>query len=248
MKKIISILLSLLIVILVISGLVTIYISSRSPDFLSVYLGNKLEVKVDVEDINIGSKGIKIENLEIGNIPTGLLNKAFSAQTIDIQFPLIYSLFRRSLFIDKIILDDVYLGLEFNSATSTKGNWTTLMSNLEKNANAESKVPNQKATATYITYKDCVIKELIINNITVDVLYLQSNSKVKRLPPIKQIVIKNIRASKGFPADQLTNSILGQLLKQVFIQENLKNMLDSVVNDPSQIQEIIQPFKDLFSK
>jgi hypothetical protein len=42
------------------------------------------------------------------------------------------------------------------------------------------------------------------------------------------------------------NSVLAQMLQSVFLKENLKNMLDNLIQQPEQIQKFITPFKGLF--
>jgi hypothetical protein len=44
------------------------------------------------------------------------------------------------------------------------------------------------------------------------------------------------------------NSVLGDMLKQVFIKENLKNMLQELMNQPGPIQQYLSPFKGLFGE
>lgn len=221
---------------------------SKAPDLISAYISNRLGVKTALEEVTVAPGKITLENLEIGNIPTGTLNKAFSAKEIAIEFPLIKTYFARTKIIHKVIVDDVYLGLEFNSPTSTKGNWTTILSNFQKSTNASNNSSSRNIKKKEAPEQIVIIKELVVNNISVDVLYLNSNSKIKRLPKINQIVIKNISSNQGLPMDQFLNSLLGQMLKEVFIKENLKNMIESLVNDPTQLQNMLQPFKDLFSK
>ena len=225
---------------------------SRAPDMLASHLSKELGVPVEIEDIEIGFSYFAIDNFEIGNVPNGILAKAFSVETLDIDAPL-SRYFNPQVMIESVQLDNVYLGLEFDSATSTQGNWTRIMSNLEKTA-SEGASPSRRKnkpeksspqSPSGARGRSVFIKELIINNISVDLVYVQGGGRVKKLPMIKQIVLKNINSEEGFPIDQLMNSVLGQMLKEVFIQQNLQNMLEGLLNQPSQLNDLIQPFRGL---
>lgn len=228
---------------------------SRAPDILANNLSKKLGVPVEIADIDFGFSHLTVENFEIGNLPDGILAKAFSVDTLDVEAPLTRYL-NNQIVIETIQLDNVYLGLEFDSATSTKGNWTRIMGNLQ-NSIDEDTPPEQKRDRKHKRKKDqqaeqaaapssgrsVFIKELVINNISVDLVYVRGDGRIKKLPMIKQIVLRNINSEEGFPVDQLMNSVLGQMLQQVFIQQNLKNMIQELVPRASDLNDLIQPFK-----
>ena len=225
---------------------------SRAPDMLATHLSKELGVAVEIEDIEVGFSHFTINNFEIANIAEGILDKAFSVETLDIEAPL-SNYFNPKVVIEKVQLDNVYLGLEFDSATSTQGNWTRIMSNLDKGASEDVPPSRRKRkseksaqhSSAETPGRSVFIKELIINTISVDLLYVQGGGRIKKLPMIKQIVLKNISSEEGFPIDQLMNSVLGQMLKEVFIRQNLQNMLDTLLDQQSQLNDYIRPFRDL---
>jgi hypothetical protein len=243
-------------------GVVAFMLWLRVPDMLANNLSKTLKVKVSIEDMNLGFGYINIENLEIGNVPQGILVKAFSAEKTSIQAPLTRYV-DDHIVVDRIQIDDVYLGLEFDSATSTNGNWTRILSNLQQTTDSQDassqgksrrKGHRQKSNSAPKSTsnqdgnnnkKTVLIKELVVNNIYTDLVYIQGDGKIKKLPMIKQIVIKNISSEEGFPIDQLMNSVLGQMLTQVFIQQNLKNMIQTLLPRASELNDWIQPFKGL---
>lgn len=224
---------------------------SRAPDILANNISKKLGVQVEIEDISVGFSNITIENFEIGNVPNGILPKAFSVETLAVNAPLGRYL-NDQIIIDTIQLDNVYLGLEFDSATSTNGNWTRIMSNLQNSTKSDEndapkprkrKSEQQSPSTAPKTGKSLLIKELVINNISVDLVYVQGDGRIKKLPMIKQIVLRNISSEEGFPMDQLMSSVLGQMLKQVFIQQNLKNMIDQLVPRAQDLNSLLDRFK-----
>jgi hypothetical protein len=110
-----------------------------------------------------------------------------------------------------------------------------------------SNLASATASASKEESKTVIIQELILTNIQVDVVY-KSGGSVKKLKPIARIVLHDINSSEGFPADQIMKSVLGQMLKSVFVEENLKNMFEDLLTNPPKnaADAILQPFKSLF--
>lgn len=95
--------------------------------------------------------------------------------------------------------------------------------------------------------KSVLIHRIILTNIDVDVVYRKEGGKVKRLPRIPRMELTELSSEGGFPTEQIANSVLGEMLKQVFIKENLKNMIQDIIDTPSPIQQYLAPFKGLFN-
>lgn len=214
----------------------TFILWSKAPDFISRKLSKKLKVSVEIGDMHFSLKELEIDHLEIANIPNSYLSKAFSADKIVCKNEFL-NYFEKQISIDEIIVSDIYLGLEFDSSKGTQGNWTVLMNNLNSSV--------EKTSNT--TSKPVEIKQMIFRNIQVDVVYKSAGGKIKKLPIIKEIVLKNINTSKGLPSDQIMQSVLGQMLQSVFVQENVKNMFEGILDQPhNALDTLIQPFKGLF--
>ena len=229
-----------IIVICILAGVVVFFIAkSRLPDMIASRLSKTLQVKVQIGDMDFSLNKIQIDNLEIGNPRGYQLQHAFTAQEIDIHAPLTGYL-HKDIVIDEIDVNNVYLGLEFASPKGTTGNWTTIMNNAQ---NAQT----QSSQST--TDKTVLIKRLVLNNINADLLY-QSEGNVRHLPTIPQIVLVNISSKGGNLMDQLMNSALGEMLKEIFIKENLKDALDTIFQNipgSNPIQDALQPLKGLFN-
>ncbi|MBM3198124.1 MAG: hypothetical protein FJZ58_02560 [Chlamydiae bacterium] len=206
----------------------------RLPSLASKRMESALQVPVTIADMRLTLHSIDIDQCTISNLPHKTLTKAFSAEIISIQAPL--TEYRKShVTIDQIVIDQVYLGLEFDSPKGTQGNWSTLMKNLEASTSS-----SQEDTTV-------LIRELILTNIQVDVVYDTKGGSIKKLPPIDRLVFTNINTSEGLPMEQLLKSVLGQMLQSVFMKENIKNMLKETLELPeTPLQELIAPFKGLF--
>jgi uncharacterized protein involved in outer membrane biogenesis len=212
-----------IVVVAIIAACIVFFIIwARVPDMLADTLSKKTKVAVQIDEMKLSWGEIDILKLQMGNPKGSLLSKAFSAETIAIQAT-IPTYFQNDVVIDEIVIDQIYLGLEFNSATSAKGNWTKIMSNVQSSV--------QEATSE--STRTVLIRKLVLTNISVDVVYRQGDQKIKRLRTIPRIELYNISSQGGFPIDQLMNSVLGQMLKSVFIKENLKNMLEDLLQNPT---------------
>ncbi len=211
---------------------------SRMPDIIASNLSKRLEVDVEIGDMKLSPHALKVEQFVIHN-PIGFkLPKAFSAQKIEIQAPLAHY-FYNHIQIDQIIVSNIYIGLEFDSPQSTRGNWSTLLTNAQ-NAQEESK--------KWASDKTILIKRLLLTNIRAELLY-QTDGKIRRLKSIPQIELTDISSEGGDVGDQLLNSALGEAVKQIFIKENLKDLLDRVMKPvvPEQFKNYLGPLKNFFN-
>lgn len=223
-----------ILVICILAGIILGFIGwSRLPDMIASNLSNTLKVKVEIGDLGFGLQKLTVKKFVIDN-PRGFsLSKAFGVSSIAVNAP-IFGYLHDDISIEEITLDNVYIGLEFDSPRSTKGNWTTLMKNAQGSHESNSKIK-----------KSVLIKKIVINNIQTELLY-QSDGKTRRLPVIPQIVLYNISSQGGNLSDQLMNTALGQMIKEVFVQENLKDALDQIFQLPQSPQDALQQLKGFF--
>lgn len=245
MKVFFSTIAGLIVVIILVAVIVGFIFWSRVPDMLANNLSRKMKVAVSIDSIGLGWGKIDLKKIDIGNPPNSILTKAFSCNEIDVNAPFTRYL-NKNIVIDEIDLSNVYLGLEFDAPNSTKGNWTTIMSNIQSTT-ASTQGKKKEATPEG-SQRSVLIHSIVLTNINVDVVYKKDSGKVRRLPTIPRIELKEISSEGGLPMDQITNSVLGEMLKEVFIKENLKNMLQDLMNRPSPIQQYLAPFKGLFGE
>jgi uncharacterized protein involved in outer membrane biogenesis len=254
MKAFLSTLAGLVLVIVLAAVVIGFIFWSRIPDMIASSVSKKLKVPVEIEGFGLNTSKIDMKKIQIGNPPGSILNRAFACDEVDILAPLTRYLDKR-IIIDEIDLKNVYLGLEFDSANGTSGNWTKIMSNLEhssgqppqKQSKRKKSKEAQQAPPAESTGRSLLIHKIVLTNIDVDVVYRKERSKVKRLPRIPRMELTEISSEGGVPSDQILNSVLGEMLKQVFIKENLKNMMQDLIDTPSPIQPYIAPFKGLFN-
>jgi uncharacterized protein involved in outer membrane biogenesis len=250
MKTFFSTLAGLIVVIILAAVIVGFIFWSRVPDILANNLSKKMLVSVGIDSIGLGWGKIDLKKIQIGNPPDSILTKAFTCNEIDVYAPFSNYL-NKNVVINEIYLKDVYLGLEFDSPSSTNGNWTKIMNNMQAtmgtNQTVGKKKKNQEQRVSQAPERTVLIHRLILTNINVDVLYRKQGGKLKKLPTIPKIELTEISSQGGLPMDQIMHSVLGEMLKQVFIKENLKNMMQDFMDQPSPIQPYLAPFKGLFN-
>lgn len=226
---------------------------SRVPDILANNLSKKMKVSVEVDSIGLGWGKVDVKKIQIGNPSGSILAKAFACNEIDVLAPFTNYL-SQNIVIDEIDVNNVYLGLEFDSASGTSGNWTTIMGNLNSSngstvtSNGKKKRKEQPTPAASSSSRSVLIHRLVLTNIDVDVVYRKDGGKVKRLPRIPRIELTEISSQGGLPMNQIMNSVLGEMLKQVFLKENLKNMMQDLIDNPNiPFKQYLSPFKGLFN-
>ncbi len=210
--------------------------SSQISDLTATTLSKNLKVPVTVGNMHLWWNHITIEDLDIDNLPNSYLKKALTIKETRIDAN-ITNYLDREIKIDTINMDNIYIGLEFDSPSGTTGNWTTLMSNSNS---SESPVSEKDA-------KSVRIKELILTNIQIDVTYKSSKGKIKKLPLIPKLVLYDINTDEGIPTEQIMQSVVGKMLQSIFVKENMKNMFEGALQQPKNaVDTIISPFKGLF--
>lgn len=233
MKYVWKILGALFLLILIGGSIFLFLLWSRAPDMVASKLSKQLRTKVAIGDLSISLSALTVDRFEIYNPPNFAMNKALSVERIVIQAPPTRFL-HDPIKIDEITADHIYIGLEFNSPKSAKGNWSTLLRSAQT-----SQEENKKSASN----KSVLIKRLVLKNIQAD-LYYKNEQKTRRLKPIQQIELHNISSQGGDIGDQLMRSALGEAVKQIFIEENLKETLDNFLQSP--LKDSLSPLKGLF--
>ncbi len=238
MRTLVRSVLGLVIIILLASTVALFLIWSSVPDMVAINLARQLKVGVNIGDIDIGWDTISVDKFDINNPKGSVLTKALSAKSMEIDCPL-KRYFARHVVIDTVTVNDVYVSFEFDSTDSIHGNWTTLMTNYMRSPKSAKK-----------SHRRAVIKRLVLNNISADLVYRNEGSKVRTLQHIDQIVLLDVTSTGGLPVHQLMGTALGQSIKHIAVQEHIKDMLiDLIEFPPLGVMEFIElPFKGLFGK
>ncbi|MGR3973249.1 MAG: hypothetical protein QRY72_01535 [Candidatus Rhabdochlamydia sp.] len=207
----------------------------QAPRLLEKILSSKFKTQVEIHHIHLSYNCFSLRGFKLHNPPGYHLPLAFACEQALFKIPFTH-LMKRTIVFEEIVLDQVYLGLEFNSISSTEGNWVTLLENL-----------HDQTKAAALPSRSIVIKQMTLNDIRPEIYY-QKESKMKPLKPIPQITLNGLGSQEGDLSDQLLSSTLGQTVKQIFIQENLKGAVESLLQTPTKaLKGTLAPLKNFFS-
>lgn len=227
--------------IIVILSLAAILVWNLVPSFVSHRLSKEAGVSVTISDLDISPKQIKVEGIRVGN-PKGYSKtpRAMSCNLLSLSIPLT-EFFKKDIVIENMTLDDVYIGLEFDSPKSTQGNWTVIMNNVSQSTKKEQDKAKSKGKGTTV-----LIKKLIITDLQIELAYKTGGKANQTLRPIDRIELTNVSSEGGIPTSQIMNIVMQETLRNIFSKEGLQNMLEGVIN-PNGSEGIMNSIKGLFS-
>ncbi len=216
MKKLIAIIIAAIVILFV----AFIIVWNMLPSIISSKLTKMAKVPVSITDIHFSTKSVEVERLKVKNPKGSVLDDALTVRTITADVPLT-RFFKKEVVINQLLLDKVYISIEFDSKNSNQGNWSTIMNNLNESlaSSLETKEEDQRGV---------LIKKLILENIKVDLVY-RDTKEVQRLKKINRIELDNISSKGGVPSAQIMNIVMREVLRNIFSVENLKNMLQDII-------------------
>jgi len=229
--------------IIVVLCLVAVLVWNMLPTIVSHKLSKTAGVSVSIADIRFSSSMIGIDRINVGN-PKGYAKtpRALSIDTFTADIPLT-RFFDDNIVINEMLLDDVYIGLEFDAPKSKNGNWTTIMNNVSKNTASEQKEAKNKGKSTSV-----LIKKLVITNLQIELAYKTGGQANRKLRPIERIELTNISSEGGIPTNQIMNIVMQETLRNIFSKEGLQNMLENVINPGDSGGGVMDTLKGLFSE
>ncbi|MBP9841330.1 MAG: hypothetical protein KBC64_02760 [Simkaniaceae bacterium] len=184
---------------------------SLLPTLVSKELSKQAGVPITMETFQLSSSLIHIDNLNVKNPPMYTLPKALSVATIDIYAPF-SRFFAPKIILDKLELDTIYVGIEFDSKNSKQGNWTTIMNHLGGDDPKKGQ-------------KEVIIKKLILTNLSIELAYRDGSAPPKKLQKIKRIELDNVSSEGGIPSSVVMKIIMREALHNIFSKEGIQNMI-----------------------
>lgn len=196
------------------------------PGQFSNSMSNKLLVSVNIRHIPFSFNPLGIDHVSIGNPKEyNDLQKALTVGSIRVMTP-VKNYFEEQIVIDEILIDTVYLGIQFESlARLDKGNWSQIASNLKQTSSSDEKRRGKEGRNPSI-----LIKKVVIRNVQAELLYGHDRKKAEKLPLIKEMTFTDLNSDEGAPMGQILNSILAQMIitttaqKQIDVFKNLFNL------------------------
>lgn len=202
---------------------------------ISSVLSSKLGVKVKVERIGFSNNVISIENVTIYNPKGSALPFALKIGQAKIEAPL-SNYFRKQIVFNGFHLNDIEMNIEFYDAKNSKGNWSEILQNVNKDSGPDVD-----------TGRSAVIKLLTISNMNFKLL-LYGQKQPTVLPPIKSMKFKDISTDKGDLSRKISEAILNHIVQAVF----WKNAIKSTIEFPYEVSKsafsnMLDPIKSFFN-
>jgi hypothetical protein len=194
-------------VLAILAGLLFLWLM-LAPVFSS-YLSSKLGMNVSVSAVHISPTGLRLSQFTIENPWKSEIEHAFKADSISSFFGWKH-LFEDPSIIDRIEIDQVYLGIEFDKILSTETNWTEIL----------EKMPQPKEGA-----KEVIVKKLILTNMTVDIRGMAPLGK-NQIQTIDRMEFTNVSSHEGFP----TREFIARIFGKANLLDYIKNMIPNGPN------------------
>jgi hypothetical protein len=188
---------------------------------MSSYLSKKLKVDISMGGVSISSTGMGIDKFSMNNPKGYQQEKAFTSEKIQADFSF-SQLFGTPATIDRITLDNVFLGVVCRSPNCSSNNWTEIVAGIKQ---AEGK----------ITHKEYLIKKIVMRNLHVQILGLSPALGGNKSVTIPLIEFDNVSSKTGFPTEQL--------IAAIFQRAGLMDFLKDILVPQQMIKDVMNPFK-----
>jgi uncharacterized protein involved in outer membrane biogenesis len=222
MKKFLLILL-VFVLLLFVAGL--FFINYKSADYISSFLTKNLNTEVKIEGVSVGFESIEVIGLKIANPKNSTLKNAFSADSIEIDFNF-SSLFKDTIIIEEIAIDNAKIGIDFYNATGTENNWKTILKNIPSSDQSQESSSDGKTKPQ----KQFIINKLILTDTQVEAQHKLFGPYSVLIPLKEEIVFNNLTSQNAVDLKDAFTLIFKSLLE---IAKQLKGFKDIVGNDAS---------------
>ena len=200
------------VIILILVGFVA-FVWLMKVSFLSSYLSEKMRVPVSMSQVSIFPRHTSIRDFAIRN-PKGFKSRtAFEVEKVDLDYNW-RNLFGNPVILDQIILDQIFLRVEFSNGLGTQNNWTAIARGMPK--------PERG--------KEVIIRKLILLGVNVEITGLGLTGKAMRRT-VDRIELDDIDSRNGFPTEELIKQIFGGMGIQQFIKDafNPQQMMQKAI-------------------
>lgn len=198
------------------------------PGIVANQISKMVKVRVSISYISLFPKTISIYGFVMGNPKGYKLSKSLKIGKASSK-AFLTAYFKDNIVVDEVVLSDVYLGLEMEAPFNTNSNWTVILNNMSNGSKDSSN-------------KKTLIKHLLIEDLQVDLIFRQGDQRPRKIKPIKKMEFFNVSSEGGVPANQLTNIIIREMMKEV-----LQNQLKSLMQEALSPNNALSPLKGLFS-
>lgn len=219
MRKFFSILTVL--IILLAGGFITL--EHYSATIIANLISETTHTTVSLDRVHFHKDGFTLKNLTINSPPGYSLKRALKVEKIKITTPYVNYL-KKPIVIKDIQLQRIYLGIQFKDKARTEGNWLTL---LKDSHNDSSSISGRSNSAR--------IGSLLLKDIYVEIALAGESPRSVQIP---YLAFENITTDDGKVVEELTQVIMHQLMKELFLQKSIRAVFDL----PGNVFKSIFPF------
>ena len=185
-----------------------VFIYIYSAPILAKMLSFQMQTSVKIDHIEWGPQSCILFDLQIDNPQETQLPIALKAKTLAIHTPY-KNYIKDPIIINKIHLDTIYINIQLYTKDHAKGNWQTLIDNMQR-----------KHKVSLSTNRVGIIKKLILTNIQVDLILADGSHHT--LSPIDILEFDDIHSDKGVPMQKISEIIAKHMMDSIFIIKGLK--------------------------
>ncbi|MES2273680.1 MAG: hypothetical protein V4487_05775 [Chlamydiota bacterium] len=205
-------------ILLIIVGVIVFFWLIKAP-IMSSYLTQKMGVPVSIGSISMWPSQTVIKNFRIKN-PRGFKTRtAFEAERTEVDYNY-KQLTSNPSEIDQILIDKIFISVEFSNPLGSQNNWTAIGAGMPK---------EERRNAKHV-----IIHKLILTNITIEIRGLGLLGK-PQTRQIDRMEFDEIDSQKGFP----TKDLISRIFKGAGIQQYIKDAF----NPENIIDKVLNPFK-----
>lgn len=219
MRKFFSILTVL--VVLLAGGFIVL--EHYSATIIANLISETTHTKVTLDRVNFHKNSFTLHNLTIMSPPGYALKRALYVEKIKITTPYVNYL-KKPIVLRDIHFQNIYLGIQFLNPERTEGNWISLLQNSKEDSASLSGHSNSAR-----------IHKLLLEDINVELAL--AGEPPRRVPTIPYLAFENVSTDDGKIVQELTQAIMHQLMKELFLQKSMRAVIDLPGN----------VFKSLFS-
>jgi len=168
---------------------------------LSMVLTQKLRVPIFVEWVSVGFDHTDMRNFKIKNPEGFKAPDAFTVKETTVDSPW-RQMFGNPCVIDQILLNDIFVDVEFVNALGSKNNWTEI----------SDKMPKPRSD------REVLIQKMILTNINIEIRGLGLMAK-PTLRHVDRLEFEGIDSQQGFPTEELIHKVFGESGLEEFIND-----------------------------
>lgn len=205
----------------------TYFAYSQAAYLLQTIISSRTNLSTTIEAVHFNPSQVMINNLQIANPKEAIAPTALKVASLSITAPYNHYL-KDPIVIKEIHLDQIDLNIELYNRSQTRGNWQTLMKQMEQ---------KEKKKSFFSIERKTEIKKLLLTTIRIELIL--ANGERRRLSPIRELAFYDISSEEGIPMQEISQAIIKHMLHSIFLEKGLKSLFQAPEN---LLRGVLSPF------